>query len=795
MPRVVKGFYAYPDEPPNIGETVNRAIKRLRESSRIREDSVRLKPWSANSVSGKPLVSTILKQIERNQIFACDLTYPVPNVCFELGYAIAKFKRVFVSLNPDIRGSTRVFNQVFFALLNIGYAEYDNHESLASAFLEEKPWKSLGATLLEKRYRQHRPLLEFPTLVYVKPPINTTSVISIQEEFKNSAFGRSTVVDDPKEYKSPTIEWYAEKLLIADAVVIHLLSTDHDDHSSHNLKASIIAGLARGFGRETIMLAHAPFRPPIDYQRWLSVHDTATDCVATIESWLHKVGSGLKQHRPRSARVHRSTSSPIDIRSLTLGDPVAENEARDLPEYFLPTASYNRAIRGPLTILIGRRGSGKTAILYAISSKLGNNKNKHVTILKPVGYETHGLIRVLESAKQWSERGYLIESLWKFLIYSEIAKNLKTKLADRPIHQTLSSEESAFLEYCEANSAVLGPPFSERLENAVSLVEGIEGIVDAREQRLRISENLHDRLIGDLRHHLGAALAKKNEIVVLIDGLDEPWRPGEHVAHLAELIGGLLGVSRSILEDFRRSSNRVEPIEAKIAILLRSDIFSYVQQLVPEQDKLPIERVSWSDREMLLRVLEMRVLYGATNGTSAEEVWQELFTELVDGVSWSEFLLNTVLLRPRDLIHMVNTAISIAINRGHTKIMPEDLKTARVQYSQYAFDSILNEDDPEKGMLESVLYEFAGSKVQLTRDEIESRMVLAGVGPEDLEFYLNLLCDLNFLGIKSKDGYRYATHEIERDILRNNARVLSSNAGRGEVFEINPAFHEVLEVD
>ena len=115
---------------------------------------------------------------------------------------------------------------------------------------------------------------------------------------------------------------------------------------------------------------------------------------------------------------------------------MAENEARDLPECFIPTASYNRAIRGPLTILIGRRGSGKTAMLYAISSKLGNNKNKHVTILKPDGYETHGLIRVLESAKQWSEHGYLIESLWKFLIYSEIAKNLKRKLADRPIHQS-----------------------------------------------------------------------------------------------------------------------------------------------------------------------------------------------------------------------------------------------------------------------------------------------------------------------------------------------------------------------
>ena len=48
-----------------------------------------------------------------------------------------------------------------------------------------------------------------------------------------------------------------------------------------------------------------------------------------------------------------------------------------------------------------------------------------------------------------------------------------------------------------------------------------------------------------------------------------------------------------------------------MTVLLRSDIFAFIQHLMPEQDKLPIVRVTWDDRELLLRMLEERMLHGA----------------------------------------------------------------------------------------------------------------------------------------------------------------------------------------
>ena len=155
---------------------------------------------------------------------------------------------------------------------------------------------------------------------------------------------------------------------------------------------------------------------------------------------------------------------------------------------------------------------------------------------------------------------------------------------------------------------------------------------------------------------------------------------------------------------------------------------AFVQHLIPEQDKLPIVRVIWSDQELLLRVLEERMLYGTPQGHVAGDIWAELFPTEVVGVPCSEFILRTVLPRPRDLIHIVKVAINNAMNRGHQRVQQDDFLLARKQYSQYAFDSILKEDDPSKGKLEAVLYQFAGAGKRLTRREIEHRFSLAWSG-------------------------------------------------------------------
>lgn len=53
-----------------------------------------------------------------------------------------------------------------------------------------------------------------------------------------------------------------------------------------------------------------------------------------------------------------------DLTKIDLGKDEAEQDQR-LREYFLKTSNYKNALSGIKTIVIGRKGSGKSAILLS----------------------------------------------------------------------------------------------------------------------------------------------------------------------------------------------------------------------------------------------------------------------------------------------------------------------------------------------------------------------------------------------------------------------------------------------
>ncbi len=786
-------FYGYPSDPPVIGEAIKAATRDLKGHAEITRNRVRFRPWPTVRGSGKLLAQTIVDTIDRSQIFACDLTYPNNNVSFELGYAIGSFKRIFVSLDTSIEESSRQFKRNYSNLLGLGYSAYQNHKDLATKLLDERPWSDPDSSVLNSRYRQSVARPEYPTLLYVKPEINTSSVLGTVDVLRDSKFGESLTIDDPLDNPSPSLDWYAEQLTAADAVIVHLLGVEHVQSLTHNIKGSLIAGLARGLKRPLLMLAHAKFESPVDYGHLLKIHETAESCKQATSNWLADIGADLPRRRQR-----RSSEAPRDrweLRHVSLGQHVAEHERDDLDSYFVETSPYYSALEGPTTILVGRRGMGKTAILYAIRANLERINRNHVTILDPVGYELEGLVRVLEEIRQFSERGFLIESLWKYLIYSEVALSVERSLAARPIYQPATPAEEAFRHYCESNAELIKQPFSVRLDKAVHSLHGVGELTDAVEQRARISERLHSTLLRDLRKHVGAVLENYQRLAILIDNLDGPWSPGAHVRQLSELISGLLSVVQDIPRDLRRSTHGLQAVDTQVTVLLRSDIFAFVLPLMAEQDKLPLERVVWNDRSMLVRLLNQRLLHNAPNNMKECDVWEQLFPDEVVGVPPLDFILRTTLPRPRDVIFMVKAAINNAVNRQHDSVFPEDLIDARDQYSEFAFRSVLAEDDPQRRRLEHVLYEFAGAGRTVAAPDIRLRMEAAGVQDCDTNWYVDLLCDIGFLGIWTTNGFRYSREEGERSMLRAISSRLAAQSGSTETFEINPAFYQVLQIE
>ena len=90
-------FYAYPSDPPGVGETIEGVCQELTTGGLVNAT-----PWSNLSVMGKWVIDEILTTIDRSDIFACDVTRQNPNLLFELGFAIARGKRLWLSLNQTI---------------------------------------------------------------------------------------------------------------------------------------------------------------------------------------------------------------------------------------------------------------------------------------------------------------------------------------------------------------------------------------------------------------------------------------------------------------------------------------------------------------------------------------------------------------------------------------------------------------------------------------------------------------------------------------------------------------------
>ena len=495
-------FYAYPSEPPSLGETISQAIKELSTTADFKAHKIRIKPWTDMSITGKRILREITESIDRARIFACDLTYDNLNVAFELGYSVGSLKRVWISLNTSLESAKTDYKRVYGGILPAGYADYVNHQQLAAHLMADHPWTSLNDHLLSNAYKAQAPRSERPTLLYVRPQIETDAVIATIETLRSSFFAEGLLIDDPNEDPSPSLEWYADKVHNVDAVLVHLLATNHRDALRYNVKASFVAGLAHAFRKQLRMLAHTPFESPIDYHHLLSTHDTCEKARLVLAQWLTALEPALPRRRPRRSDEDRQRVAKLDLRFVTVGEHVAENESDTLDGYFSETSTYYEALESQTAILLGRRGTGKTANLFALQTKFSTDRRNLVCVIKPPGYEVDGLVRLFQESMQFAERGYLIESLWKFLIFSELACTVADDISRRPKYQTPSAPEAEFLDYMEPKRPTLCAPFSQRLDSAVRSLIGI-GDQEPEAQRTRISEQLHVRVLHNLRELLG----------------------------------------------------------------------------------------------------------------------------------------------------------------------------------------------------------------------------------------------------------------------------------------------------
>jgi hypothetical protein len=776
-------FFAYSSVPASCGEVVRDAVDELN-----RGGLAEVTGWETLRIGGQILADTICRLIARSELFCADVTTVNPNVLFELGYAIAQRKRVWLIVDDGLSRARKDFEQLR-TLTTVGFRPYANSHDVVAAFYKDRPYADDHPTIFASAIEPTLEPDEPETLLYLKSLYDTQASVRVTRRIEATAL--PTAIHDPKEAGSQPLSWYGKRVFGALGVLVHLTPSDREGAAIHNARAGLVAGLAHGLQKPLLLLSGDSVLEPIDYRDLSRRYGNAAAADEHVEQWLSPI---LRSYDAAARRPFAAVKLSAELNRLKLGEHIAENEAAALPEYFVETGTYRELINARQIILVGRKGSGKTAALLEATAELAHDTRNLVCVMKPLSYELEGVLRLLRTYKARDSRGYVMESLWKYLLMTEIARTAAQRIADRVDRGIIipTAAEKELLELTSSHGAAAEGDFSIRVERAVEGLLSVRLHDSVEAERVAIAEALHRGPLARLRSLLGDVLQDRERVAVLVDNLDKAWDRRADIELLSEFLLGLLSAQERLTTDFRKDASSRKPVNVSLAVFLRSDIFNQVRGTAREPDKIGYSRLTWTDRDTLFRVLEERFRH--TRRGRPEDPWAIYFTPRVGSTPTKDYIHMRILPRPRDLIYFVKAAISTAVSRGHTSVEEADIQSADREYSRFAVDTFLVESVGFDVNLDMVLYEFAGCDQVLGEAQVEEILASANVPPEMLSATIDRLLKDSFLGIEVNDGkfeYGFDDDDIRLKLVRNRRFIERTGAPRR--FAVHAAFRPFLE--
>jgi len=762
------GFFAYSSKLASCSQSVEPAIQEINDGG-----VTKIQSWTGLDINGVFIIDPILNAIDQADYFCADLTGLNDNVLFELGYAIAKRKPIWLINDPSIiKAQTRV--KQFGLLTNIGYSAYTNSTTIVQCFYKDQPYDKTHDVLVDYIKNVTGKNEAFPIL-FLKGQVDTNysrSIISSIKEFK-----LPFVLDDPVENKSQTFAWYFQRSINAAALVTEFSSTERSGYDFHNSKCSLISGLCLGLGLKLLMVSEEPYDVPVDYGELLQKYDTQIQCQKVVFNFLSELKDEVFELFSKKERYVEKQRKRSQLQRISFGEFLAEHESEELYDYYVETSTSESLVKNEYNIVVGRKGTGKTATLYFLEHTLSRDIRNHVIVIKPVSFELEALLSLLRKIPAEFERSYLIESSWKFLIYTEIAYALYFKLKNKS-EFALDDSERAFLDFVTSKEDLILADFAVRLEAQIVRISADDLTKSSQDYRLRVSELLHEGILKELRTHLGKIIDSGHRIILLIDNLDKSWRKNSELELQSRWILGLLGITGRIIKDFANVKNRVEGIDFHLTIFLRSDIFRFMLEYAREPDKIEYTRLKMDDQQVLFRIIEERFVELSEDEVTAEHFWKEYVVKAVGGTEIKAYVYDHIMPRPRDIIYFFNKAKENAVFRGHTRIEQDDIADAVKEYSNWLFKSILVENGITVDQFEEFLFEFIGEPQIVDYDKIVSAMKSAEIDITDsgsVQLFVDLLVSLSIFGRETKpDFFEFETVLESNKKLKKLAEKLGS---------------------
>lgn len=756
-------LFLFGQNPPSISSTIEAAVEKLRTLSSTNKWIT----WKNLDVPGQIIFCEVCKAMRHTGLVVADVTTLNFNLMFELGFAAGLGLPVLPIRNTAYVEDKHQFDELGL-LDTLGYFDFQTSTDLKDHLIDNR--SRLNLHLKPPGLNN-----EFPLYV-VKAPVDSDGTIKMMSVIKKSRLQFKLL--DIKETGRVSLHEVYKNTLSSRAIFLHLLNPHYQSSRVHNARCAFIAGLGMAAQKRVILLQQGQQSQPIDYRDVVITYDHPRQI---HELLIPTIGEVIEQIQ--TIRFVPTALPITPLEKLDLGDLAAENEIKALDSYFVPTAQYQKAKQGHARLVVGRKGTGKSALFYSLRSTFKPIKSNLVLDLRPEGHQLVKLREFVLSGLSAGFQQHLLTAFWNYLLITEIA------------FQVARQERTAYLrdvkvrEAFDKITALSGDEaseqqadFSERLLRLVNEVTERRRNLPVPQSDADITQLVYSRQIRDMVEALTEYLSiTKRSVWILIDNLDKGWPVHSVLPEDVLILRAFLEATRKLERQFNSRS-----VELHSVAFIRNDIYQHLILEPADRGKETAAVLDWNDGEVFKQLLARRLSTGLDGEIEFDSLWSQFFPSHVKGEESFQYILNRTLMRPRELLRFVRECIDVGVNRRRQKLTEADILQAEENYSSDALVDVCLEMKDVNSEFNNIPYAFIGSTAVLSKQEVIGRLTDVGVKSDHIEYVLDLLVWFGILGIYLDDEEERYSYEYNHDPVMLSAGIPHFG------YCIHPAFRTAL---
>ncbi len=416
-------------------------------------------------------------------------------------------------------------------------------------------------------------------------------------------------------------------------------------------------------------------------------------------------------------------------------------------KYFYNLAEVSQIINGEKLFVIGRKGSGKSAICEHIVNQSGHDLFSKKLSFKNFPFND---LYHLENMRSYTEPNQYI-TLWKYLIYSTICQLM---VSNENIDSTLRGELEKIYPKNSIDSLARTINTWTSAEFGANIL-GQGGTIkvgrDIRENRSSWIERVN--ILEDIINEH----CDNSKYFIVFDELDEDYRvikeEGSH-DNYSYLLTSLFKAVQDIKYNIKVEN--IFPV-----VFLRDDIYGLIKDSDKNKWRDHKVDIEWN-KQSLKSLLAFRIskdIPGNTKILPFKDAWDCIFTEQLIGtgsraknkIKSFDFISNSTQLRPRDYIRFIQVCAEETIRGNKNKIHANTTKFADRAFSNYLRDEIVDEIYPVLPDIDTILQIITNIRkaifsVDEFKNEYKQYLASNTVREKNIDFVLTTLFNFSVIG-------------------------------------------------